>query len=122
MRKILVVEDENTLREMYIEKLHREGFEVISAANAKRAIEITKKEKPDLVLLDMLLPEENGIYFLEQLRSSPKVSKIKVLAFSNYDGADIKKEAEKWKIEAYLIKTDYTPNQVIKKIKKYLKS
>lgn len=121
MRKILVVEDETTLREMYAEKLNREGFEVISTIDAKQGIEIVKKEKPDLVLLDMLLPEENGIYFLKQLRTNSKISKTKVLVFSNYDGIDIKKEAEKWKIEDYLIKTNYTPNEVIQKIKKYLK-
>lgn len=120
MKKILIVEDEKILREMYVEKLSREGFKVSFADNAREGLNMVKKERPDLVVLDILLPEENGVYFLEKLRNDTKTSKIKVVAFSNYDGADTKKEAKKWKIEDYLIKTDYTPNQMVKKLKKYL--
>ena len=120
-KKILIVEDEKLLGEMYKDKLSRAGFEVIWAFEAKDALKLVKKEKPDLILLDILLPRENGIFFLEQLRKWPKIVSIPILAFSNYDDSMTQKQALKLGVKDYLIKTDYTPNEIIKKIKSYLK-
>ncbi len=120
-KKILIIEDEETLRSMYVDKFSREGLNVIAAPDATEGLSLAKKENPDLIILDMLLPEKNGIYFLEQLRNDPAISKTKVIAFSNYDGPDIKEETKKWGVKSYLIKTGYTPNQMVKKIKTYLK-
>ena len=120
-KKVLIIEDEKILMEMYSERLKEAGFEVVGVTEAKHGLEAVKKEKPDLVLLDILLPRENGIYFLEKLRKDPKIGTIPVLVFSNYDDAETKKKSAKLGIEGYLIKTDYTPNQIVDKIKNYLK-
>ena len=120
-KKILIIEDEKLLGEMYKDKLSWAGFEVIWVFEAKDALKLVKKEKPDLILLDILLPRENGIFFLEQLRKWPKTVSIPILAFSNYDDPETKKQAFKLGVKDYLIKTNYTPNEIVKKIKNYLK-
>ncbi len=120
-KKILIIEDEKLLGEMYKDKLSRAGFKVIWAFEVKDALKLVKKEKPDLILLDILLPRENGIFFLQQLRKWPKIASVLVVAFSNYDNPETKEQAFKLGVKDYLIKTDYTPKEIVEKIKTYLK-
>jgi len=120
MKKILIIEDEKILVDMYREKLSQAGFEVISVFESEQALVLVKKEKPDLVLLDILLPRENGIFFLEQLRKDPKIASVLVVAFSNYDDPETKKRAFELEVKDYLIKTDYTPREIVAKIKQLL--
>lgn len=120
MEKILIIEDEKILAEMYRDKFTQAGFEVISAFDSKEGLNLAKKEKPDLIVLDILLPRENGITFLVWLRKDPEVSSIPVVAFSNYDDQETKREAAKLGAKDYLIKTNYTPQEIVEKIKNYL--
>lgn len=120
MAKILIIEDEKILAEMYQDKFSEAGFKVSLAFASEEGINLAKKEKPDLILLDILLPRENGIQFLLRLRKIPEISQIPVVALSNYDEPKTKKEAEKLGAKDYLIKTEFTPTQLIEKIKKYL--
>ena len=120
MKKILIVEDEKILGEMYRDKFILAGFEIILAVSAEEGHEFLLKEKPDLILLDILLPRENGITFLTKLRKNPETSLIPVIAFSNFDDPLTKKEALDLGAKDYLIKTAYTPEQIIKKVKIYL--
>jgi len=121
MKKILIIEDEKVLAEMYKEKLEMEGFKVNLAFDVKEGIESAKREKPDLILLDILLPVENGVSFLKKQKEDKEISEIPVIAFSNYDDPRIKKEAIELGVKEYLLKTNYTPTEIIEKIKKYLK-
>ncbi|KPJ56726.1 hypothetical protein AMJ49_04185 [Parcubacteria bacterium DG_74_2] len=120
--RILLIEDEKILLEMYKDKFSEQGFSIIPALEAKQALALVKKEKIDLIILDILLPAENGVYFLRELRKNknPKISSIPVIIFSNLDDPDIEREARKLGIEEYLLKTDYTPNGIVKKIKEHL--
>src|SRR3989344_3792433 len=104
---------------MYREVFEREGFAVSTATTGQEALRVAEKEKPDFVLLDILLPGDNGLYFLEQRRSNPGIAKIPVVAFSNFDDPHIKKSAFRLGVKDYLIKTDYTPQEVVDKVKKY---
>ena len=119
-KKILIVEDEKILGEMYRDKFIQAGFEIILAVSAEEGHEFLSKEKPDLILLDILLPRENGITFLTKLRKNPETASIPVIAFSNFDDSLTKKEALSLGAKDYLIKTAYTPQEIIKKIKNYL--
>jgi len=121
MKKILLIEDEKDLIKMYERKLSQEGFNVVVAMEAREGLRVVKKEKPDLIILDILLPRENGIYFLERLRKLPEVFSIPVFAFSNYDDPMTKKRAIELGAKDYLIKTNHTPKEVVKRIKSYLK-
>lgn len=120
MKKILIVEDEKILAELYKDKLSQEGFLAYLAFSSEEALSLAQKEKPDLILLDILLPRENGVAFLGHLRKEEEISKIIVVAFSNYDDLQTKKEALELGAKAYLLKTKYTPAELVKEIKKYL--
>jgi two-component system alkaline phosphatase synthesis response regulator PhoP len=121
MKKILIIEDEKILAGMYKEKLEMEGFEVVLAFDVKEGIEIAKREKPNLILLDILLPGENGVSFLKKQKEDKEISEIPVIAFSNYDDPKTKKEAAELGVKEYLIKASHTPAKVIEKIRQYLK-
>ncbi len=120
MKKILIIEDEKVLAEMYQDKFTQAGYEVNLFFSAEEGLEFIKENKPDLILLDILLPKENGIQFLKKLKSFPEIAGIPVVAFSNYDDPKTKKEAFELGVKDYLIKTAYTPAELIKKIKEYL--
>jgi len=120
-KKVLIIEDEKILGEMYKDKFTQAGFEVSLVIEAREGVELVKKEKPDLVLLDILLPRENGIFFLEELKKISEVASVPVVAFSNFDDPETKKRAAKLGAKDYLIKTGYTPQEIVEKVKGYLK-
>lgn len=121
MPRILIVEDEKILAEMYKDKFEEANYQADLAFSSEQALDFLKKEKPDLILLDILLPKENGISFLKKLKELKEVSKIPVVAFSNYDEPRTKKEALELGVKAYLIKTQYTPRELLNEIEKFLK-
>jgi two-component system alkaline phosphatase synthesis response regulator PhoP len=120
MAKILIIEDEPILAEMYRDKFIKSGFEILSAFSAEQGLEMAKKEAPDLILLDILLPRENGVTFLTWLRKEKEIASIPVLVFSNYDDKETKESMFKLEIKDYLIKTNHTPNEIVAKIKQLL--
>lgn len=120
-KTILIVEDEELLAEMYEEVFESEGFYVQAAQSGEEALKVAKKTKPDFILLDILLPKQNGIYFLKQRKNDPEIAQIPVMAFSNFDDPHIRKDALRLGAADYLIKTNYTPQEVVGKVRKYLK-
>jgi two-component system alkaline phosphatase synthesis response regulator PhoP len=82
---------------------------------------LAKKEKPSLIILDMLLPKEDGISFLTRLRNDPDVGKTMVIVFSNYDVPETKAKAKELRAVDYLIKTNFTPQQIVERITFYLR-
>lgn len=122
MKKILIIEDEKMLAEMYRDRFAHEGFDVYSAFDAEEGMEVAKKIKPDLILLDILLPRANGTDFLEKLRSEEGVSETKVIAYSNYDDIASREKAETLGAKEYLIKTNHTPKEVVNVVKKYIEN
>jgi len=120
-KKILVVEDENSLREMYQTKLLAEGYEVFVAYNGKMGLSLAELERPNLILLDILMPDVDGYDMLEQLKKTPSTKKIPVIIFSNLSQ---KEEIEKgFKLGAadFIIKTSVTPTEISQKVAKQLK-
>lgn len=119
-KKILIIEDEKILSEMYTEKFQQAGFEVFSSVKAEEGLEVAKREKPDLIILDMLLPTGDGISFLQRLREENEISMTPVVVFSNFDDPEKKKAAFRLGVKDYLIKTNHTPREIIEKIKTIL--
>ncbi len=121
MAKILIIEDEETLAQMYRDVFEKEDFDVFLASGVDEALEKTRDNAPDLILLDILLPGETGISFLMQLRRlDSDVADTNVVAFSNYDDQESKKEAFDLGAKEYLIKTENTPKEILEKSIKYL--
>jgi len=118
-RKILIIEDEKILAEMYRDIFAEAGYQSFLALTAEEGVEIVKKEKPDLVLLDILLPKDNGIAFLKKIKEDSQIPLPKVVAFSNYDEPRTRKEAIELGAKAYLLKTDFTPKELVEKVKRY---
>lgn len=118
-KKLLIVEDEKMLSEMYQDTFSQAGYEVFTAFTVEEGIKITRDKKPDLILLDILLPKESGIAFLQKLKKDFHISTIPVVAFSNYDDPKTKKKAINLGIKAYLLKTDFTPKDIVEKVEEY---
>ena len=116
-KKILLIEDEKILSEMYETRLKREGFEVINTRDAEGGLELIKKEKPDLILLDLLLPGMQGQEALKVLKEDPKTKDIPVIIFSNYDTPEVRKEAEKYGVR-YILKANVTTRDLVELVKK----
>ena len=106
---------------MYRDKFNQAGYRVFWASDAKEGLKLAKEKSPDLIILDILLPGENGVYFLEKLRKDKKVAEIPVIVFSNFDDPAIKKQSLALGVKNYLMKTSYNPRDIIKEVKKYLK-
>jgi len=121
MQKILIIEDEKMLAEMYKDRFSREGFDVYWTVDAESGLEKAKEVRPDLIILDILLPQENGTDFLEKLRSDKEIGSTKVIAYSNYDDTDSREKAKKLGAKEYLIKTDYTPKEILDIVSKHLR-
>lgn len=120
MAKILIIEDEKMLAEMYQDKFKSSGHEADLVFSSEEAFDYLKKEKPDLILLDILLPRDNGISFMKKIKELKTAENIPIVAFSNYDDPKTKKEALGLGAKTYLIKTRYTPSALLEEIKKYL--
>ena len=117
MKKILLIEDEKILSEMYETRFKREGFEVINTRDAEGGLELIKKEKPDLILLDLLLPGMQGQEALKVLKEDPKTKDIPVIIFSNYDTPEVRKEAEKYGVR-YILKANVTTRDLVELVKR----
>jgi DNA-binding response OmpR family regulator len=115
-KKILIIEDERGLREMYGYKLEKEGYTVFLAPEGRSGIEIAKKELPDLILLDVLMPDLNGFEVLRILRSDPLTENLKIFVFSNLGQEDEVERGLQEGADKYLIKANLTPGQLLGKI------
>ena len=116
--KILLVEDDSFLIQMYSAKLELEGFKVISASDGEKALRVVSKEKPDLILLDLLLPKLNGLDFLKKLREDKL--EIPVMVLSNLSKKEDIERCLALGVKAYLIKAHFVPSEVVTKIKEIL--
>ena len=118
MKKILLVEDDPFLIDIYTTKLKDSGFSVQTVADGEEAINKIKEEKPDLVVLDIVLPHVDGWEILNQIKADEKLKKIKVILLSNLGQKEEVEKGLKLGATKYLIKAHYTPGQVVEEIKK----
>lgn len=114
--KILIAEDETYLAEMYKMKFEQGGYIVFSASNGREAVEIAKREMPDLILLDVLMPILNGYQVLEELKKNVATKNIKIYFLSNLSQTDEMEAGMKKGANGYLVKASLTPSQVLDKI------
>ena len=121
MKKILVIEDDKFLRELISQKLVKEGYNVIEAIDGEKGVEMVKKEHPDLVLLDLILPGIDGFEVLSRIKSDSELSQIPVIILSNLGQRDDVERGIKIGAADYLIKAHFTPVEIINKIRDILK-
>ena len=115
--KLIVIEDEESLGRVLKDKLEKEGYEVIVASDGEAGLEAIKKENPDLVLLDLILPKKTGFEVLEALKNDPEGKRFPVIVLSNLGEDDnIKKAFDLGAID-YFVKTQHPINEIIEKVK-----
>lgn len=112
MTKIMLVEDDNNLREIYEARLLAEGYEIVSAKDGEEALAIAVREKPDLIIADVMMPKISGFDMLDILRSTPETKNTKVIMMTALSQAEDKARAEKLGADRYLVKSQVTLEDV----------
>lgn len=116
-KTILIIEDDKFLRELIARKLKKEGFAISEAVDGEKGLKKTKTEKPDLVLLDLILPGIDGFEVLAEIKKDHIAAEIPVIILSNLGQKDDIERGLKLGAVDYLIKAHFTLGEIIKKIK-----
>lgn len=119
-KKILIVEDEEILVSLLDRKLKEEGYETSLAYDGEEGLQKIKEEKPDLILLDIIMPKKGGFEVLEEMQKDREIAKIPVIVISNSGQPVEISRAIELGVKDYLIKTQFDPKEVIEKVKKQL--
>ena len=120
-KTILLVEDEPALQKVAGEILRQEGFIVKSAIDGEEAIRIIKTDKPDLVLLDLILPKKDGFEVLKEMKADTQTKDIPVIILTNLEGTQDVERALDLGAMNYLVKANYELEDIFKRIKDVLK-
>lgn len=112
MAKVMLVEDDNNLREIYEARLLAEGYQIISAKDGEEALALAVKEKPDLIIADVMMPKISGFDMLDILRSTPETKETKVIMMTALSQAEDKARADKLGADRYLVKSQVTLEDV----------
>ena len=105
MSKIMVVEDDASLREIYSIRITAEGYDVVSAGDGEEALAVAVREKPDLILADVMMPKISGFDMLDILRSTPETANIKVIMMTALSAEDQRQRGERLGADRYLVKS-----------------
>ena len=122
MTKVLIVEDDSILLKIYQKKFQVEGFEVETAEDGLEGLTKIKSLKPDLVVMDIMLPGLNGLEAMAKAKADPQTSAIKFLVLTNLSTTDDAEAAIKKGASGFLVKSEITPTLVVDKAKQILKS
>ena len=116
-KSILLVEDDVFLAELYATKLNLEGFEISLATDGEKGLKMIKEKKPDLILLDIILPKMDGFEILKIIKANKILKRIPVILLTNLSQKDEVKRGLELGADDYLIKAHFMPSEVVKKIK-----
>ena len=117
---VLIVDDDEFLLEMYALKFKEEGFHVEIAESGREALEQVERVKPDVVLLDVVLPEMDGFAVLQKLRSEKKTNFPLVVILTNLGQKDDTERGMRLGADDYVVKAHFTPSEVVEKVRKLL--
>ena len=120
MTKIAIVEDDQIISQMYRIKFESENYDVENAENGKLGLELIEKMHPDIVLLDLMMPEMNGDEMLAKLRATSWGKTVKVIILTNVGEQELPESVKKLTVSAVILKADMTPSQVVTLVKKQL--
>mgnify|MGYP001562369591 CR=1 FL=1 len=120
MKKILFIEDEASLQKTLVDVLGSEGYQIVSALDGEIGLRLAESEKPDLILLDLILPHLHGLEVLKRLKGSLSTQKIPVIILTNVEEAKDIETALELGATTYLVKANYALQDVIDKVKKVL--
>ncbi len=119
-KKILIVEDETPLVKALNDKLTKSGFSCLEAKNGKEGFKLAKQKKPDVILLDIVMPIMDGMTLLQKLKKEEETKNIPVIILTNLSDEDKIAESMQKGVTDYLVKSDWRIEDVVKKVKEKL--
>ncbi len=117
MAKVLLVEDDNNLREIFEMRLQAEGYQTLTASDGEEALVVALKEKPELIIADIMMPKMSGFEMLETLRAAPDTNNIKVVMMTALGQAEDQARGEKLGVVKYLVKSQVTLEDFVRVVK-----
>src|ERR1700743_2203716 len=114
MAKLMLVEDDNNLREIYEARLQAEGYDIVSASDGEQALVVAKAERPDLVISDVMMPKISGFEMLDILRNTEGLKDVKVIMLTALGQNDDQQRADKLGADRYLVKSQVTLEDIVK--------
>ena len=118
--KIAIIEDDQAISQMYRFKFEAEGYAVETAENGKLGLALAESVKPDIILLDLMMPEMTGDQMLEQMRATGWGKDIKVIILTNMGEQEVPQKVRDLGVQDVILKADMTPRQVAELVKKQL--
>jgi DNA-binding response OmpR family regulator len=118
--KVLIIEDDELLREIYSTKFELEGFAVDTASDGQEGLLIASSLAPDVILLDMIMPRMSGLEFLRAYHPSVTTNKVKLVVMSNKSSPAEINQAKAMGVLDYLIKSQHTPDEIVHKVRNFL--
>jgi DNA-binding response OmpR family regulator len=120
--KVAIIEDDQAISQMYRIKFEMEGFEVETAENGKLGLELLDKFRPEIILLDLMMPEMTGDQMLEELRKTDWGKDIKVIILTNKGEQEAPPVLKDLNVRRFIVKAEMTPRQVAEMVKAELKT
>lgn len=120
MAKVAIIEDDAAISQMYRIKFEAEGYEVETAENGKLGLSLIEEMQPDIVLLDLMMPEMNGDEMLMKMRATAWGKDIKVIILTNMGESEVPAGIKELNVEAFILKANMTPRQVAELVKQHL--
>ena len=120
MTKIAIIEDDSVINQMYRMKFEADGFDVQVADNGRSGIEMVKEFEPDLILLDLQMPEMTGDEALKKIRAQSWGKSTPVIVLTNLGVEESPKALKELNIHSYIVKAELTPSQVVARVKEAL--
>jgi CheY-like chemotaxis protein len=119
-KKVLLVEDDNNLKEIFQMRLQAEGYNVVTAADGEEGLVVALKEKPDLIIADIMMPKLSGFEMVENMRASPEMKEAKVIMMTALGQAEDQARGEKLGVVKYLVKSQVTLEDLARVVKEVL--
>ncbi|MGB9680813.1 MAG: response regulator [Minisyncoccia bacterium] len=120
-KKILFIEDEFSLQKTLSQMLQTNGYTVISSLEGKGGVNLAKREKPDLIILDLILPKMNGFEVLEELKKDEETKDIPVIVLTNLEDNQSIEKVLSYNVLHYFVKSNFTPHEIVEKINAFFK-
>jgi DNA-binding response OmpR family regulator len=116
MLRVLIVEDDPMISEIYQKKFSREGHEVLTAVSGEQVLNLAKREKIDIILLDLIMPKMDGFEVIKNLRSGSYDPKIKIIVFSNMSQSEDREKALELGADGFILKSQYNPSELVAEV------
>lgn len=121
MKKILFIEDEPAVQETFKTTLAERGYDVAAAMDGEEGLAAIRAEKPDLVLLDLVLPKKHGFEVLKEIKSDPALKDLPIIVLTNLENSEDVEKALELGATTYLVKANYSLEEIVQKVEEALK-